>query len=320
MENQNKYNTVILGSSRPCRGINPQILDDSLKDFQTSTFNLASPATHNPEVYYLYEKLLGSIEPNRLKYAFIELQSLHPIANENLRTIRNYYWHNLKYLHFSFKYIFKSNIPFSSKLNLIKSYIISYVYKSVYGYKALVNNNLKQYKLLLGINKDGFCTLDELAKENGGNNIFRKRSISFQEDTTLLEERISIAHQAFAVKNYKPFINEVHLKKLNRLIKISQQKGVHLIFIIPPRRDEVNIYNELLAIKERLPSHHIIEIANPKKYPQLYQVEFTFDIGHFNRKGAKLYSKYLANELLKNIFYIKKRSDILHREHDLNGL
>jgi len=42
--------------------------------------------------YYLYEKLL-SYRGLGLKYVFIELQTLHYIANANLYTARNYYWH-----------------------------------------------------------------------------------------------------------------------------------------------------------------------------------------------------------------------------------
>jgi hypothetical protein len=81
---------------------------------------------------------------------------------------------------------------------------------------------------------------------------------------------------------------------LLKLIDKSNRKGVYLIFLIPPRLQR---YEELLALKEELPSENAVEIAIPNKYPMLYQVNYSFDVGHFNTKGAQLFSMYLASEL-----------------------
>lgn len=296
INNQDNFNTVILGSSQSYRQINPEILDGLLKDYQTSTFNLAAEAIFNPEVYYLYEKLLETIETNSLKYAFIELRLLEDMRSNSLNQSWNYYWHNLEYLNFSINYTLASNRPLWEKIKVIKKYIICYVNKIINGYKALVCNKSNENGLYYG--KDGFYSLNEEMSDIGGNNYLRKILASFLKDTTVLEKKVSRANRVFSVKNNEQFINEVHLIKLIDLIEKSKQKGVHLIFVIPPR----GVYNELLAIKEKLPSNHIIEIANPQKYPELYQVEFTFDKWHVNKKGADLYTKYIANELIKNVF------------------
>ncbi len=303
-KNQDKYNAVILGSSRLYRHMNPKILDDILKDYKTSTFNLAAPATTNPEVYYLYEKLLETIPKNHLNYAFVELQTLNKIKNKNLTSVRNYYFHNLESLSFSIKYCLASNRLFNRKIEMINKYILSYVYKILNpfsGYKEITSNKSNAKGLYIGKNKDGFYSLDEQMSDIGGINHLTKRSTSFlKNDSTFLEKKISRANKIFSRKNNVQFINETHLKKAKDLIEKSKQRGVHLIFIIPP---DTSARKELIAIKEKLPSKHIIEIANPKKYPKLYQIEFTFDRGHLNKKGANLFTKYVANEILMGKYF-----------------
>jgi hypothetical protein len=48
---------------------------------------------------------------------------------------------------------------------------------------------------------------------------------------------------------------------------------------------------------EQLPCEHIVTAANPFKYPKLYDVDYSFDVGHFNTRGASLFTQYLAGEL-----------------------
>jgi hypothetical protein len=296
-KNQDKFNTVILGSSRLYRHLNPKILDGLLQEYRISSFNLAAPSTFNPEVYYLYEKLLETIETNSLKYAFIELGPLSNIASKNLYTNRNYYWHNLKYLNFSINYILASNIkPLKRKTILIKRYITSYFANTIFGFKELACNKSIDNLLFIGKNRDGFYSLNDEMIDRGGNNKFRKRITSFLKDPTIIKKRTLIANKAFALKTNKKFINEVHLIKILNLIVKSKQKGIYLIFIIPPKMAH---YNKLLALKTVLPNNHIIEIANPVKYPELYQASFSFDIGHLNKKGANVFTKHIADEFNK---------------------
>ena len=302
INNQNRFNTVILGSSRLYRHINPAILDDILKDYHISTFNLAAPSTFNPEVYYLFEKLLETIDVNSLKYVLIELQSLHDIERKNLNTVRNYYWHNWEYFCFSVNFILASKRSFRYKVLTGGKYFISYINKLInfYSYRELLFNTSNENGTCLGRNKDGFYAIEQQMSDMGGDNKYRKRLAEFSRDPTVLEKRVAIATQAFSEKKYDQFANEAHLRKLMDLIDMSQQKGVDVIFIIPPRRP---FYNDLLAMKAKLPDERVIELANPQKYPELYQVEFSFDVGHLDGKGANIFTEYLADEIIMKVFH-----------------
>ena len=299
INHKKNFNTIIFGSSRLYRHINPAVLDDLLSDYHTSTFNLAAPAIFNPEIYFLFEKLIETIKSNSLKYAIVELQPLLDIERKNLNTIRNFYWLNLDYLNFAVRYAFDSDYSILRKCELSGKYLLSYFCKIVnyiYGYKrlALEKLNTKQ-SLLMGINNDGFYSLDDQMEDIGGNNGYRQRLMRFINDTSVLYERLNIANKAFTNRQNNRFVNDVHLEKLLDLIEKSKRKGIHLILIIPPR---LNDYNELLAIRDKIPEQHFIELANPEKFPGLYRVNFSFDHGHLNKRGADALTNYFAEQLI----------------------
>lgn len=291
-KNKEKYNTVVFGSSRLYRHINSSLLDSLMSKYNFSTFNLAAPSTHNPEVYYLYEKFISNIESNTISYAFIELQPLNSIAEKNINTARNYYWFNLKYLIYSYRYIFNSAY-LNNRRYMIKAYSKSFVNK-------LLDFNKYKYAFM-PVNSDttiigrrGFYSLNQQMNDIGGENALNKRLSDFMKDTTVLQERIEAS--IIERNNLKKHLNKIHLDKLNEIINLSREKGIHIFFVIPPK---LGNYKELYAIKENLPNENIIDISSAVDYPNLYKTKYTFDIGHLNEKGANLFTEYLANEIKK---------------------
>lgn len=298
------YNTIVLGSSRLYRHVNPRILAESFENVEISTFNLAAPHTFNPETYYLYEKLLKNVEYGQLKHAILELQEILPIGRKNIKTIRNYYWHNLRYLDFAIHTIISSNRSPASKIKLSVYYVTSYFYRLTNGlnYKSLQETLYSENAAnhWLGRKMNGYYTLEEHMEDLsylGNHNPIKTRLENFDRDTSGIEKRKIIAKNTFARNNYKNFSNNAHLDKLLNLIEMSKRKGIHLVFVIPPK---LNRYNELLALKQALPPENIVVLADPGKYPNLYSVEHSFDVGHYNSTGADLFTTYLAQALKEN--------------------
>jgi hypothetical protein len=284
---ETEFNAIILGSSRLYRQINPQILDSLLNEFSFKAFNLAAPATYNPETYYLYEKFLQESHSN-IKYAIVELQQINEIPKNNLLTTRNYYWHNLEFLNFSISYILGSKYPELNKRSLISSYAVSFLVNIVnpFKYKIPLEENSRS---CLGKKKDGYLPLDDQSSQ-------ASRHLSFKNDTSVLFGRISISKISFEHTHHEASLNKVHLKKLIDLLERSKAKGITLYFIIPPK---LPAYDELLALKEALPSENVIEIADYNKYNNLYQAKYSFDVGHLNKAGASLFSEYLAQKIIQ---------------------
>ena len=305
LNNKNKFNAVFLGSSRMNFHINPMIFDDLLPEYNMSSFNLGAAVTFNPEIYYLCERLMDNNIPN-LKYIFIEFTPLADIADKNMNTGKNYYWHNLPYLLFSISYIHNSDYKIHEKIDMANKYIKSYVLNFIHNFLSFSHyNDLFKRSVepveenIIGKNKDGFYPLDERMKniEARGRDArsLRKRSMDFINNPAGLNRRISMSKKDFAKRD--AFLNRAHSQKVLYLIKKAEKKNIHLIFIISPRLPER--CGELLAIKRQLPPKNIIELADVIKYPELYEAEYCFDIGHTNKKGAEIFTKYLVNEFKK---------------------
>ncbi|MBN2893184.1 MAG: hypothetical protein JXL97_15040, partial [Bacteroidales bacterium] len=226
--------------------------------------------------------------------AFIELQPLNQIAEENINTTRNNYWINLKFLIFSYKYIFNANYQNNQKY-MIKAYTKSFISKlfdiEKYKYALMQVNSDTSI-----IGKQGYYSLNKQMNDIGDENGLSKRLTTFLKDTTVLQERIKLSINN--LQFYEHYLNEVHLHEIEKLIEKSKEKGIHLFFIIPPKLSD---YKELRAIKEFLPKENIIDISDANDYPNLYKTEYTFDIGHLNEKGANLFTEYLADEIKKSL-------------------
>lgn len=301
-KNETDFNTVIFGSSRLYRHLNPEVFDKILEEYQISSFNLAAPATFVPEVYHLYEKFLETVDISSLKFAIVELGSIRRIRKENVYTHRNYYWHNLKYCIFSIETIFSSKLSITQKFERIKPYLLSYICKIVnfYGYEPFFDEKNDIQKGYLGENKDGFYSLNDQIRDDNENIDLQKRQHFFKKNTAALDKKAKSAKRAFASEYDEHFFNSAHFKKLIDLIEQSNKKGVHLIYIIPPRKNKSE-YQKLLALKNRLPKKNILDVANPEKFPELYQVSYAFDVGHLNKSGANIFSRYTANGMLNNV-------------------
>jgi len=294
-ENINSYNAVVFGSSRMYRHFIPNLFDSLLNTPNLNTFNLAVAGGFNPETYYLYEKFLETIKPNQIKYVFIELQPVKEIAEENMNTERVFYWLNWKYLFFSYRYILNSNNT-NNKIELLTILRKSFFYKLInFSYfedifsSKQTSNNFSE--------TEGYYNSEmQLLDSPNDSSLIAKRQ-TFLSDTTIVEEKIVPTTLELNNSQLEYYKNEAHLEKLLEIIETSKQKGIDVIFIIPPRSSR---YEELYALKHYLPKTNVVDISNAEKYPLLYQSKYSFDVGHLNNAGAILFTEYLVQEI-KNI-------------------
>jgi len=294
-ENINSYNAAVFGSSRMFCHFIPNLFDSLLENQNLNTFNLAIPASYNPETYYLYEKFLETIKPNQIKYAFIELQPVKEIAEENMNTERIFYWLNLKYFLFSYRYIQNSNL-ISNKTELLTILRKSFFYKLIH-FSYSKNFFSKKQTLNYFSETEGFSSLEKLLGDNPDNLNIIKRRQTFLSDTSSIKTKIAATKVELNTSQFEYYKNEIHLQKLLEIIETSKQKGVDVIFIIPPRSSQ---YEELYALKHYLPKINVVDISNAEQYPLLYQSKYSFDLGHLNNAGAILFTEYVAQEI-KNI-------------------
>lgn len=95
--------------------------------------------------------------------------------------------------------------------------------------------------------------------------------------------------------------DEQRIALLKKFINICQERNIQLIFIASPMFicSEKNVYSfpELLAKR-----YHIPFINHYKDTIFTNKIEFFYDFGHMNRKGAEKYSTLVSREL-KNLIH-----------------
>jgi hypothetical protein len=110
-------------------------------------------------------------------------------------------------------------------------------------------------------------------------------------------------HVAKYTRIWRPQDNPF-VEKLNDLIKQANANGIKLVYLFPPLELERGVefaYPTFLA----LPEENRIDLSDPRKYPELYEIDNVFDTEHVNSKGAEFLSRYLGKEL----------ADLNNREH-----
>lgn len=294
LDKNNDFNTLFIGSSRINRGVNPAIIDSALAEYGVKSYNFGSPSTTNPETYFITEQILKTEQLN-LKYLFVELTPLNSIKVTNFKYYqsRYYYWLNLKYFWFIFKYLINSNYTSNERFEIGTSYFSSFIMKNInflHYLKLFDSSNKNKLQNFFFKKNNGFYSLDEDFPPTSN---YAKRNENFKSDTSGFNRMTRQVQKEFRNKKDFDSFNQYHYQKLINLINLAKTKNIHLIYLLPPRSRS---YVEELALINRIPSAHLIEIANPFKYPELYQSKYAFDKNHFNKEGADIFTSNIASE------------------------
>jgi len=89
-------------------------------------------------------------------------------------------------------------------------------------------------------------------------------------------------------------VNQTHYQRILDLQRLAEDKGYHLVFILYPKLPPSK-YLELIPIFELIDTRSKIDLGNPQLYPELYQIDYSFDAGHMNEAGSIIFTIKLAN-------------------------
>ena len=289
-----KYNTILFGTSRIYRQIIPTLLDSLVTQTNISSFNMATAATNGQESAYLYEHFLDELKPGQIEFVILELQRLNWVSPDNLNTTKGNYWINAKTIARTRAFLRNAEYPEVRKKTLLRNQ-----------YKGLANKYLDFGKMANSAGRfltsvgdfrstHGYISSEQATRTLSKGQQFRARSTAFLQDTSILRQRVRVAAQIDSLHNTQLKVNAAYLQYHLDLIANSDQKGIHLILVLPPKLID---YREHIAIAKQLPLGHFIDLANVRKYPELYLAKNTFDRGHLNTRGSRLLTTYLAQEL-----------------------
>ena len=294
-----EYNTFFFGSSVVHHQISPVVFDsvvNSVTSEKIKSFNLGSPATLPPQSYYLYENFLKQNTESNIKYVFIALKNLAIPS----RPIRDEYWQNISDVTFLYKVISEENyLTFWQKIAYWRHTVYRYL-NNLFAVKQLATYLFSKDfydPLYLGEKKDGFLSLDYQykhtthLKNKKGMEVLRKQLL----DTNLTTRKLTSLEVSKMLKNKGKLVSKTHLKRINHLIAISEEKGNKLIFFISPKSTN----QHLIDLYKKLPVQNRLEFSQSIHFKDIFLKDNLYDAAHANEKGAALYSEIFAKEFIK---------------------
>lgn len=91
-------------------------------------------------------------------------------------------------------------------------------------------------------------------------------------------------------------VSSTLLVKCEEFIARAKAKNCKLVFFLSPRMGASQL-RVVYPVFEKLNEANRIDMSNPRRFPEFYDVDHSFDDGHMNEKGAAVFSKAFAVEL-----------------------
>ncbi len=312
-DHHENYNTLFVGSSQTCNHIDPEVFD-SVAGYPVKSFNLGIHSFRAQHIFYLTEHIL-SLDPPGLEYLVVEFSPVKKhLFLGSLKKPAPAYWFNANAFGFTFRYLWASQMPVHKKLYFSTVYILNYLKRSAYNLNPW--KQAGQLPVTLSdfdhwVNESGHQPLDydrfisALAADTAGLGrhsgqfaaVARRHEKLLNDPRSIqeLKEKISRLLQQDAPPEKA---DAIYLAQVRALQELADAKNVKLIFLMQ------NLDEDLAAVIRtyRQLDHPLkIDLIDPAKYPEWYDLDYSFDGNHMNSKGARLYSAALARSFLELI-------------------
>jgi len=152
---------------------------------------------------------------------------------------------------------------------------------------------------LTNLSKDGYQSLGEMSTGK-----VSSRRAKLLKAPEYLDELRVISSRAITENRAYP-VPPVILHYYEFLIAQCQKHNIHLVLLFHPKTASLDALEEgyyIQAISASLPPEHVLNFTDMSRFPQLNQLEYNYDRGHFNDAGATLYTSYLAQDFMEKIY------------------
>lgn len=302
-KNNLKPDLFITGSSKILRGVKADLFD-SIRNkenaSQLQAYNLGSAGTLIGENRYLIRNYLDEGFSDSCKTIFVEWVNSYDPNPAQQYSERATYWMGpreyLEYMEMEARMSFLS-IPERLKFMWLYTQMFMINMSGVARFKEqLVRWNERPTERWF--DKDGYMAYQGhapyLPSENVENPLayFDTSAIDFQ------RRRAIELHD----KKYE-FVNRADIRQWNQLINTLHEKGIRLVLLIVPMGPD----DRVVGLTHKIPEGHLIDLSDPRLFPDLYDKRIYFDRIHFNDEGARRFTRHLAEEWLKTSKNCKHR-------------
>ncbi|MBX7226783.1 MAG: hypothetical protein K1X55_12195 [Chitinophagales bacterium] len=304
-----QYNTIVIGGSLEYRQIDPYILDSTAKanGIDMRTYNFAIDG-HNfvqqmNDVEYYIDKW-----GDNLDYIVLSLSSESLFLKNQLHQIKGVQWVNPKSALLASKINMELPMPLKKQVQFTYFYGMSLVENTLLfglgdeAVRFITYDKFHRDTAYLGKRMDGFYPYDDeethlMLDFEWEEKLLKKSHNDYIEQKWKRDSLMSKNIAQFEGRTKDKKLITAELKKYKEIIDKARKKGINVYVSVPPRAR--TSYAILMEIYNALPSDSKVEVADPRKYPELYKVENSYNFHHLNAKGAQIYSEIVAKKIVE---------------------
>jgi hypothetical protein len=294
------YDTFFVGSSRTYRQIIPELFDQLMAagGQPTRSFNLGFDGMRPPEDSYVLETVLaGRRRP--LKYVLVEGNDLRVnLEGEARGTMRASYWHDLKRC----AVILRATLGLTSSDETTWFGIWSDRFSSIDTFLGHVQPALAR-AVNLGRGREllpDFHTADDpeaLSQKNLGEKqdgyFYGPRLGDIKKSN---REKLMAGVAARLAKPAQPFFSDAESQRvLQEKRRLIEAHGGRTFVFHPPMTQAETFYPD----PKFGPTMPVIDLTDPRIYPELFDPRFRRDEAHLNSAGAEIFTRLLVGKILQ---------------------
>ena len=263
----NNYELITAGSSRSLSNINPYILDSCLG---IKTFNVGIAGANIFEIEY---SLLAYMHAHQNLPKIILIN----IDRGTLGNIVKLYNNQIYFPYLDNPYIYSA---------------LEKAGKPAFWYKLFPMSKMFEYDdYLRNVGVQGLLGKSEITKDN-----------FYYKGALIMSSRKVLKPNPTDPKNQGGTVTSEALKRLKNIVKKANEKGSEIIFIFGPEfhhEEGITPHNPAYDGIEKFARKNNCQILRYDNMDSVFTKDCYADTRHLNKRGADLYSKYLAKDLKK---------------------
>jgi hypothetical protein len=289
-QHRNEFDTLFIGSSRIYHQVLPSVFRRTGAGAwrPDESFNLGIAGMRPPEDSYVFDEV-RKLKPQKLRWVFIEAGGLRfSIDREKRGTIRAVYWHDLErtllLLYFGATHrsdwsgedFLNTGAIVADHLGLFMRRLSNIGRADFLAAKLITHKKPKLHLRPVGDKRDGF-------RPTGQPEEIR------EEERKNLEREVAMLEFEPSEIRYDRIASQVAVDRLFRRIR---KMGAEPVLVIPPTTSGSRFYPAPWIQPEVL----VLDYADPKRYPELFEARHRLDPTHLNVAGGKIFTKLLARD------------------------
>ena len=301
------YNTLFVGSSLTYRQIDPQLFDslNRINSISTASFNYGIDGSTPVEIFSIYKHILAK-KPKTLKNVLVELDFINNFDIDQMHSLRRKSFFGFAQYKYELPIVLQSSFGFAEKCGFLSFDFVHFI-------ESEFKIGMLKDAYLFGLNKRELTDTSRVKdynplifkEEEQEVKFLNKKYVNphikfIQEKKPALLQNTKAAKEMFTNKAFRDElkVNVVYKGLVHEMIALAKEKGINLIFVLPPRLSPTH-YKDLLPVYFSIPKAQRIELADANEYPDFYKLEYSYDLWHVTEPGSKIYSAALQKKFVE---------------------